>query len=117
MPLPALAPTFPSVAREFLAGTAGGGRFRRLESSDRPRLAAGDDRPAVAFHRRTKAVVRATGDRVTRSSPDGPPASLATASQLTTVNKDDLGELIGTQPREPVAKVSRGVGWFLQLES
>ena len=42
---------------------------------------------------------------------------VANASQLATVNKDDLDELIATLPRELLAKVSRGVGWFLQLES
>ena len=34
-----------------------------------------------------------------------------------TVNKDDLDQLIATLPRDLLAKVSRGVGWFLQLES
>lgn len=42
---------------------------------------------------------------------------VANASQLATVNKDDLDQLITTLPRDLLAKVSRGVGWFLQLES
>lgn len=67
---------------------------------------------------RNRALARAPGNtllprRATRLARD----CVANASQLATVNKDDLDQLIATLPRDLLAKVSRGVGWFLQLES
>jgi mRNA-degrading endonuclease toxin of MazEF toxin-antitoxin module len=41
--------------------------------------------------------------------------SVANASQLATVNKSDLAELVATLPVGLLAKVSQGIQWFLQL--
>jgi mRNA interferase MazF len=42
--------------------------------------------------------------------------SVANASQLVTVNKNDLEELAATLPANLLAKVSEGIQWFLQLD-
>ena len=41
--------------------------------------------------------------------------SVANASQIVTVNRSDLEELIGTLPRGLMDAVDQGVRWFLQL--
>jgi mRNA interferase MazF len=41
--------------------------------------------------------------------------SVANASQLATVNKNDLEELVATLPVALLTKVSQGIQWFLQL--
>ena len=41
--------------------------------------------------------------------------SVANASQVATVNKSDLEELIGTMPREVMDSVDDGLRWFLHL--
>jgi len=43
--------------------------------------------------------------------------SVANASQMATLNKDDLETLVGTIPRRLLDKVDDGVRWFLHLES
>ena len=42
--------------------------------------------------------------------------SVANASQIATVNKTDLEELIGTVPRALMDAVDHGVRWFLELD-
>ena len=42
--------------------------------------------------------------------------SVANASQMATVNKSDLEELVGTLPRGLIDAVDEGVRWFLALE-
>lgn len=42
--------------------------------------------------------------------------SVANASQLATVNKGDLEELVGTVPGELMNAVDAGVRWFLRLD-
>jgi mRNA interferase MazF len=42
--------------------------------------------------------------------------SVANASQIATVNRSDLEDLIGTLPRDTMNAVDRGIRWFLQLE-
>jgi mRNA interferase MazF len=44
-----------------------------------------------------------------------PRDSVANASQVATVNKSDLEELIGTVPREVMDAVDDGLRWFLHL--
>jgi mRNA interferase MazF len=44
-----------------------------------------------------------------------PRDSVANASQVATVNKSDLEELIGTAPREVMDAVDDGLRWFLHL--
>lgn len=41
--------------------------------------------------------------------------SVANASQIATVNRSDLQELVGTLPRGLMDAVDQGVRWFLQL--
>jgi mRNA interferase MazF len=45
-----------------------------------------------------------------------PRDSVANASQVATVNKSDLEELIGTVPREVMDAVDDGLRWFLHLD-
>lgn len=42
-------------------------------------------------------------------------ASVVNASQVATVDKDDLEELIGTVPRGLMDRVDEGIRWFLGL--
>ena len=42
--------------------------------------------------------------------------SVANASQIATVNKSDLEEMIGTLPRGLMDAVDQGVRWFLNLD-
>jgi mRNA interferase MazF len=42
--------------------------------------------------------------------------SVANASQIATVNKSDLEEMIGTLPRGLMDAVDQGVRWFLHLD-
>ena len=44
-----------------------------------------------------------------------PRASVANASQLATVNKADLQQLVATLPRALMQDVDRGLAWFLAL--
>lgn len=50
--------------------------------------------------------------RVTRL----PRSTVANASQIATVNKDDLVERVGTLPLDWVRKVNDGLRWFLHLD-
>ena len=45
-----------------------------------------------------------------------PRDSVANASQVATVNKSDLEELVGTVPREVMDAVDDGLRWFLLLD-
>ena len=51
--------------------------------------------------------------RVTRLPRD----SVANASQIATVNKDDLDALVTTLPTRVMERVSEGLRWFLKLEA
>lgn len=42
--------------------------------------------------------------------------SVANASQIATVNKTDLEEMIGTLPRRLIDSVDQGIRWFLHLD-
>lgn len=46
-----------------------------------------------------------------------PRDSVANASQIATVNKDDLDALVTTLPARLMKRVSEGIGWFLKLEA
>jgi mRNA interferase MazF len=46
-----------------------------------------------------------------------PRDSVANASQIATVNKDDLETLIATLPARLLQRVSEGISWFLKLEA
>ena len=46
-----------------------------------------------------------------------PRDSVANASQIATVNKDDLDALIATLPARLLQRVSEGIAWFLKLEA
>jgi len=41
--------------------------------------------------------------------------SVANASQIATVNKDDLDVLVTTLPAQLMERVSEGIAWFLKL--
>lgn len=45
-----------------------------------------------------------------------PMDSVANASQIATLNKDDLETLVGTLPRRLLDRVDDGVRWFLGLD-
>jgi mRNA-degrading endonuclease toxin of MazEF toxin-antitoxin module len=45
-----------------------------------------------------------------------PRDSIASASQIATLNKDDLESLVGTLPRRLLDQVDEGVRWFLALD-
>jgi mRNA interferase MazF len=45
-----------------------------------------------------------------------PRDSVANASQIATVNKDDLEALAGTVPRRLLDRVNDGLRWFLGLD-
>jgi mRNA interferase MazF len=44
-----------------------------------------------------------------------PRDSVANASQIATVNKDDLDALVTTVPAQLMERVNEGIGWFLKL--
>jgi len=44
-----------------------------------------------------------------------PRDSVANASQIATVNKDDLDALVATLPARLLERVSEGIAWFLKL--
>jgi mRNA interferase MazF len=46
-----------------------------------------------------------------------PRDSVANASQIATVDKDDLDTLIATLPARLLQRVSEGIAWFLKLEA
>ena len=63
------------------------------------------------------ALARAPGNTLLPKRRTGlPHDSVATASQVATVNKADLDELIGTVPRGLMDAVEGGVRWFLDLD-
>jgi mRNA interferase MazF len=41
--------------------------------------------------------------------------SVANASQIATINKSDLDELVGTLPRDLMERVAAGIRWFFDL--
>jgi mRNA interferase MazF len=45
-----------------------------------------------------------------------PRDSVANASQIATLNKDDLVNLAGTVPRHLLERVDEGIRWFLHLD-
>jgi mRNA interferase MazF len=45
-----------------------------------------------------------------------PRDSVANASQIATLNKDDLETLAGTVPKHLIEKVDKGLAWFLHLD-
>ena len=45
-----------------------------------------------------------------------PRDSVANASQIATVDRDDLEDLIGTLPRALIDRVDEGLRWFLALD-
>lgn len=45
-----------------------------------------------------------------------PRDSVANASQIATLNKEDLETLAGTLPRHLLEKVAAGIRWFLRLD-
>ena len=45
-----------------------------------------------------------------------PQDSAANASQIATVNKDDLDDLAGTIPKQLLDRVNEGLRWFLGLD-
>ena len=65
-----------------------------------------------------KALASAPGNTLLPRRDTGLPMdSVANASQLATLNKDDLVTLVGTVPRRLLDKVDAGIRWFLRLES
>lgn len=60
---------------------------------------------------------RAPGNTLLRRRRTGLPRnSVANASQVATVNKSDLEELVGSLPREVMDDVDEGIRWFLGLD-
>lgn len=60
----------------------------------------------------------APGNTLLRRRQTGLPRdSVANASQLATVNKNDLDELVGSLPAAVMSTVDEGLRWFLSLES
>lgn len=60
----------------------------------------------------------APGNTLLRRRQTGlPKDSVANASQLATVNKTDLDELVGSLPAAVMSSVDEGLRWFLLLES
>jgi mRNA interferase MazF len=46
-----------------------------------------------------------------------PHDSVANASQIVTVNKDDIDALVATLPARVMERVSEGIRWFLKLDA
>lgn len=64
-----------------------------------------------------KALAAAPGNTLLPRRHTGLPMdSIANASQIATLNKDDLETLVGTVPRRLLDKVDEGVRWFLYLD-
>lgn len=60
----------------------------------------------------------APGNTLLRRRQTGLPRDyVANASQLATVNKTDLDELVGSLPSAVMSTVDEGLRWFLSLES
>jgi mRNA interferase MazF len=63
-----------------------------------------------------KALAKAPGNTLLPKRFTGLPRdSVANASQLATVNKDDLDKLAGTVPLHLLKRIGDGIGWFLEL--
>jgi mRNA interferase MazF len=64
-----------------------------------------------------KALAAAPGNTLLSKRFTGLPRdSVANASQIATVNKDDLFELAGTVPGHLLKKMAEGLRWFLLLD-
>jgi mRNA interferase MazF len=64
-----------------------------------------------------RALASAPGNTLLPRSATGLPRdSVANASQIATVDKDDLVELAGTVPARLMSEVDRGLRWFLDVE-
>jgi mRNA interferase MazF len=64
-----------------------------------------------------KALANAPGNTLLRKRFTGLPRdSVANASQIATVNKDDLFKLAGTVPGHLLEKIASGLRWFLLLD-
>lgn len=64
-----------------------------------------------------KALAAAPGNTLLPRRHTGLPMdSVANASQIATVNKDDLEALVGTVPHRLLDKVDEGLRWFLHLD-
>lgn len=64
-----------------------------------------------------KALAAAPGNTLLPRRQTGLPMdSIANASQIATLNKDDLETLVGTVPRRLLDRVDEGVRWFLHLD-
>lgn len=64
-----------------------------------------------------RALARAPGNTLLSKRVTGLPRdSVANASQIATVNKDDLATLVGTLPVRVMERVNEGIRWFLKLE-
>lgn len=64
-----------------------------------------------------KALAAAPGNTLLSRKHTGLPMdSIANASQIATLNKDDLETLVGTVPRRLLDRVDEGVRWFLGLD-
>jgi mRNA interferase MazF len=63
-----------------------------------------------------RALARAPGNTLLSKRVKGLPRdSVANASQIVTVNKGDLGTLVGTLSTRAMERVSEGLSWFLRL--
>ena len=64
-----------------------------------------------------KALAAAPGNTLLSRKHTGLPMdSIANASQIATLNKDDLETLVGTVPRRLLDRIDEGVRWFLGLD-
>ena len=65
-----------------------------------------------------KALAAAPGNTLLHKRYTGLPRdSIANASQIATLNKEDLETLAGTVPRHLLEKVNHGLRWFLNLDA
>lgn len=63
------------------------------------------------------ALAQAPGNTLLPKRSTGLPRdSVANASQIATVDRDDLEDLIGTLPRALIDRVDEGLRWFLALD-
>ena len=63
-----------------------------------------------------RVLARAPGNTLLPKRVTGLPRdSVANASQIATVNKDDLAALVTTLPARLMERVSEGIAWFLKL--
>lgn len=64
-----------------------------------------------------KALAAAPGNTLLSRRHTGLPMdSIANASQIATLNKDDLETLVGILPRRLLDRVDEGIRWFLDLD-